>query len=211
VVASPAQRDLLQLIGKPSRRLPSRWKYGYRRCGAPSRATSGVLGLSRIRCFYTAMSAPSASISAAAAGPHSGVRGRLSCGSRFGTSHAGSLCDCQRSSVPSSLASVHPSLLLVGVLDRLINLLEGWTAPRLSTPSTRARIYLRDDRWTAGLWCCVVPGSGRQVSHFLSVERTSLGIALEACGMCRMIDDIGELTRGSMSRSTVVAIGSGPR
>ena len=57
-----------------------------------------------------AMSSPAASslaaagsaISAATSGSHSGARGRLSCGLRFGKSQAGSLGCCQRSIVPSS-------------------------------------------------------------------------------------------------------------
>ena len=51
--------------------------------------------------------AASSAISAAAAvGSQPGVRGRLSCGSRFGTSHAASLRARHRSSVPLSLGSV---------------------------------------------------------------------------------------------------------
>ena len=49
----------------------------------------------------SSLAAASSAISAAS-GSHSGARGRLSCGLRFGTSHAGSLGCCQRSIVPSS-------------------------------------------------------------------------------------------------------------
>jgi hypothetical protein len=72
----------------------------------------------------------------------SGARGRLSCGSRFGTSHAGSLGDCQRSSVPSSLDAVRnltPDLASAHIAARAVRQTHHPRAPARNSASRTNR------------------------------------------------------------------------